>query len=140
MSIENIVVGVTENETSQRAARVALEHAVVNGATLHVVTAVRRPEAEVIDIGTDEWEFSTLDQAREKVTRFVDSLHPSVPHTVTAAGGDPAEVLIEEAQRIGADLIVVGNVRMQGAARVLGSVGSHVLRHAPCDVLVVKTV
>jgi nucleotide-binding universal stress UspA family protein len=49
-------------------------------------------------------------------------------------------MLVDEAARLNADLIVVGNVRMQGPSRVLGSVGSHVLRHAPCDVLVVKTV
>ena len=39
-----------------------------------------------------------------------------------------------------ADLIVVGNVRMQGFGRVLGSVGNDVLSHAPCSVLIVKTV
>jgi nucleotide-binding universal stress UspA family protein len=37
-------------------------------------------------------------------------------------------------------LIVVGNVRMQGLGRVLGSVGSDVLHQAPCSVLIVKTV
>lgn len=140
MSIKHIVVGVTENETSQHAARIALEHAATNGATLHVVTAVRHPEHEVIEAGGEQWEFSSLDQAQANLSRFVDSLQTSVPHTVAALGGNPAEVLVSEAERLGADLIVVGNVRMQGPSRVLGSVGSHVLRHAPCDVLVVKTV
>jgi nucleotide-binding universal stress UspA family protein len=140
MAIKHIVVGVTENETSQHAARTALEYAEATGATLHIVTAVRHSENEVIELGGDRWEFSTLDQAQSNVNRFVDSLNTSVPHNVLALSGDPAEVLVSEAERIGADLIVVGNVRMQGPSRVLGSVGSHVLRHAPCDVLVVKTV
>jgi nucleotide-binding universal stress UspA family protein len=140
MPIKRIVVGVTENETSQHAARTALEYAEATGATLHVVTAVRHAESDVIEIGGDRWEFSTIDQAQANVNRFVDSLKASVQHTVVALNGDPAEVLVSEAERVGADLIVVGNVRMQGPARVLGSVGSHVLRHAPCDVLVVKTV
>lgn len=140
MPISHIVVGVTENETSQRAARTALEYAEATGATLHVVTAVRRSEHEVIEMGGDRWEFSTLDQALAKVTSFVGTLKVSVDHTVVALEGDPAEILVQEAVRLGAELIVVGNVRMQGPSRVLGSVGSHVLRHAPCDVLVVKTV
>jgi nucleotide-binding universal stress UspA family protein len=140
MPIKNIVVGVTENETSQQAARTALEYAQATGATLHVVTAVRHAEHDVVEVGGDRWEFSTLDQAQGNVNRFVESLKTAVPHTVVALSGDPAEVLVGEAERIGADLIVVGNVRMQGPSRVLGSVGSHVLRHAPCDVLVVKTV
>lgn len=140
MQVSHIVVGVTENETSQHAARTALAYAEAFGATLHVVTAVRHAEREVLEVGGDSWEFSTVDQARGNVSRFVESLATSVPHTVVALDGDPAEVLVSEAERIGAGLIVVGNVRMQGPSRVLGSVGSHVLRHAPCDVLVVKTV
>lgn len=140
MQIENIVVGVTENETSQRAARAALEYAKIIGATLHFVTAVRRQENEVVELGGQRWEFSTLDQVQTNVSNFVEPLALGVPHTVNVREGDPAEVLVSEAERIGADLIVVGNVRMQGPTRVLGSVGSHVLRHAPCDVLVVKTV
>jgi nucleotide-binding universal stress UspA family protein len=49
-------------------------------------------------------------------------------------------VILDEAQKVGADLIVIGNVRMQGAKRVLGAVANDVLHHAPCDVLLVKTV
>lgn len=140
MEIKNIVVGVTENETSQRAARAALGYAQITGATLHFITAVRHDESEVLDLGGQRWEYSTIDQAQTNVSGFVEPLAVDVPHTVTVREGDPAQVLVDYAEQIGADLIVVGNVRMQGPTRVLGSVGSHVLRHAPCDVLVVKTV
>ena len=44
------------------------------------------------------------------------------------------------AKEIGADLIVVGNRRVQGIGRVLGSVATDVAHHAPCDVYIVKTV
>ena len=36
-------------------------------------------------------------------------------------------------------MIVVGNRRVQGVSRVLGSIASDVLRRAPCDVLIVNT-
>ena len=53
--------------------------------------------------------------------------------------GKPTEVLIGEAERLGASLIVVGNRRMQGLGRVLGSVANSVAHNAPCDVYIVKT-
>jgi nucleotide-binding universal stress UspA family protein len=53
---------------------------------------------------------------------------------------DPADLLVEVARAESADLIVVGNVRMQGLGRLLGSVGNDVAHRAPCSVLIVKTV
>ena len=53
--------------------------------------------------------------------------------------GDPREALIEMARREGADLIVVGSHGRSGLTKLLmGSVASHVVTHAPCDVLVVR--
>jgi nucleotide-binding universal stress UspA family protein len=52
--------------------------------------------------------------------------------------GDPAEVLVETAREIGADLLVVGRQDGDFVARtLLGSVAQRVVQHAPCDVLVV---
>ena len=59
---------------------------------------------------------------------------------VIAAHGKPAEALVEEAKRRNAELIVVGNRRVQGIGRILGSVARSVAQHAPCDVYIVKTV
>jgi nucleotide-binding universal stress UspA family protein len=57
-----------------------------------------------------------------------------------AREGSPAEVLISEAKRLDAGLIVVGSVGMSGARRfLLGSVPNKVSHHAPTDVLIVKT-
>jgi nucleotide-binding universal stress UspA family protein len=57
-----------------------------------------------------------------------------------AREGSPAEVLISEAERLDAGLIVVGSVGMSGARRfLLGSVPNKVSHHAPTDVLIVKT-
>ena len=138
--MQHIVVGVTETETSQMAARRALEVAHAAGGTVHFVTAIRNAENEIVRVAGDEWELNTVEEARQKVARFVQTLGLDVNYTVEALEGDPADVLLDAARRLSADLIVVGNVRMQGIGRVLGSVGADVLRQAPCDVLVVKTV
>lgn len=54
--------------------------------------------------------------------------------------GNPAEVLVSEAERLGADLLVVGSVGMSGARRfLLGNVPNKVSHHVGTDLLIVKT-
>ena len=38
-----------------------------------------------------------------------------------------------------ADVIVVGNKRVQGVSRILGSIARYVAAHAPCDVYIAHT-
>jgi nucleotide-binding universal stress UspA family protein len=135
-----IVVGVDGSETALRAARTALDLALPLGATLHVVSAFDSDKTEVISSGGDQWIVSDAGNA-EKVARAVaDSLRrPDINITYSAARGKPAEALIREAERTGARMIVVGNRRMQGIGRVLGSVANSVAHNAPCDVYIAKT-
>ena len=56
-----------------------------------------------------------------------------------AAKGDPAEAIVRVADRLDADLIVVGNRGMKGVRRVLGSVPNSVAHLANCSVLIVDT-
>ena len=58
--------------------------------------------------------------------------------TFSAALGKPAEALIHEAERHEAQMIVVGNLRMRGIGRVLGSVANSIAHNAPCDVYIVR--
>ena len=55
------------------------------------------------------------------------------------AEGKPADVLLDTARELDAELIVVGNRRMQGFSRVLGAIANEIVHRAPCDVLLVKT-
>jgi nucleotide-binding universal stress UspA family protein len=53
--------------------------------------------------------------------------------------GDPAIALIEVAEAVGAQLIVVGSKGLADIGRfLLGSVPSKVAQHAHCDVLIVR--
>jgi nucleotide-binding universal stress UspA family protein len=53
--------------------------------------------------------------------------------------GDPREAILTTAAQENADLIVVGSHGRSGVTKlVMGSVASHVVTHAPCNVLVVK--
>ena len=137
---QQIVVGISDAPTSHIAARHAVELAALSGGSVHFVTAVDRLEREIVQWASDEFVLDNVLEARQSVDNFVRTLGVTVPYTISVAQGAPADLLVAEAERVGADLIVVGNVRMQGIGRVLGSVGSEVLRQAPCSVLIVKTV
>ena len=53
--------------------------------------------------------------------------------------GDAANTITSVAENIGADVIVVGSHGKTGFRRfLLGSVSEHVVRHAPCPVLVIR--
>lgn len=65
--------------------------------------------------------------------------HPGLTVLASAADGGPAKALIAHAEEVGADLIVVGNKRVQGPARILGSIASDVTAKAHCDVYVAHT-
>lgn len=60
--------------------------------------------------------------------------------TPLAREGEAADQILTVADEEGADMIVVGNKGMSGAARfLLGSVPNKITHHAPCNVLVVRT-
>ena len=58
-----------------------------------------------------------------------------------ARQGDAADAILDVAEEQGCDLIVVGHRGMTGAKRfLLGSVPNKISHHAPCSVLIVRTV
>jgi 3-phenylpropionate/trans-cinnamate dioxygenase ferredoxin reductase component len=63
-----------------------------------------------------------------------------VEAVVEMASSEPAEALLEAAERHKADLLVVGNKGMGRASRFrLGAVPDRAAHYAPCDVLIVDT-
>jgi nucleotide-binding universal stress UspA family protein len=53
--------------------------------------------------------------------------------------GDPAEMILNAAESLGADVIALGSSGMRGLKGMLGSVSRRVLGHAACSVLIGKT-
>ncbi len=136
-----IVVGVDGSETALRAATVAARLAAQGGVPLHVVTAYSSDNVDVIRVGSDEYRLSSSEAALNVAAAVAQQVGGDAPKvTWTAREGKPAEALTDEARDVDAALIVVGNRRMQGVGRVLGSVANSVAHHAPCDVYIVKTV
>jgi universal stress protein A len=80
---------------------------------------------------------------RERLWNELKAIQPSradivVEHRLEY--GDPAKKILEVAQEIGANLIVMGTHGRTGVRRLLmGSVAEQVVRKAPCPVLTVRT-
>lgn len=137
---ETIIVGVDGSDTAAKAAEAAALLAVAMGRPLHVVTAYEDEETVHIEVGSDVFMVSTTDSAAGVARAVAATLaRPGLVVTSGAGAGKPHDVLIEEAERLDAAIIVVGNRRMQGRGRLLGSVANSVAHHAPCDVYIVKT-
>lgn len=135
-----IIVGVDGSPTAMKAAESAREKALALNARLHVVTAYDSGRTDFYGSGNDTWVAPDAYSAQKIAQSAATELEtPGLSVTFSAARGRPAEVLIEEAERHAAQMIVVGNVRMRGIGRVLGSVANSVAHNAPCDVLIVKT-
>lgn len=137
--MQEIIVGVDHSDTARRAAFTAAHLAVTLGKPLHLVMAVSRIKPLSGGCGGDGFTTDWLTSAEQ----FLDGLSGELPAkwiTRTISLSEPAAALCEEAQRLQATMIVVGNRRVQSISRVLGAVATDVTRQAPCDVYIANSV
>jgi nucleotide-binding universal stress UspA family protein len=137
-----VVTGVDGSETAGRAAVKAAALASAFGGTLVVLSAFDTVASALPDGAGDVVPMSAADIADSVAQQVIDDLradHPEVEMTSRSELGKPADALIKVADELGADVIVVGNKRVQGPARVLGSIAREVARRASCDVYVAHT-
>jgi nucleotide-binding universal stress UspA family protein len=142
-----IVVGTDGSETAGEAVRQAIDLAKAVGAQLNIVSAYapvpeRRVKGEQSaapadvqhEIGPREDVNLVLEAAAAEARKEGVEVQT---HPVEA---DPADAILNVAEQVKADLIVVGNKGMTGARRYLmGSVPNNVSHHAPCSVIIVRT-
>ena len=146
--IRTIVVGTDGSETAKKAVAEAAELGAAVGAKVTVVSAFKRRSDSDQRGEADE----APDDVRHRLSgrsdadEILQEAKASIEEKgikdvdVEAEEGDPADAIIEVAEKHKADLIVVGNKGMTGARRfLLGSVPNKVSHHAPCSVLIVRT-
>jgi nucleotide-binding universal stress UspA family protein len=138
--VNEIIVGVDGSDTARMAAEAAADMAGKYKQPLHIVLSMtRNTSQQVRGGGSETWHFDSVGVAEESLKALVGELKATVPVTYAVVLSDPATALCEEAVRLDAAVIVVGNKRVQGAARVLGSIAGDVAKRAPCNVLIVHT-
>lgn len=137
-----IVTGTDGSETARAATMLAARLAALQQAELVVVSAFEKLQVEEVDADGRRYVFTTEDSASmtaQEAVRQAKLIHPGLNARAVAAQGKPANVLVEVASEATATLIVVGNRRVQGVARVLGSIATDVAHKAPCDVYIAHT-
>lgn len=148
---ERIVVGVNQASTAALAAERALELGELTGGEVHLVCALGpTPRGEPLSSmvpgaalvgGSPPADGPGQGDARTHAETFLTRLARS--STARARNhvlpGEPAEVILQVADEVDADLIVVGSKGMHGARRVLGSVPNTISHQADCSVLIIQT-
>jgi nucleotide-binding universal stress UspA family protein len=144
-----IVVGTDGSDTASVAVAKALEIARNGAATLHVVHVQRLVSvaqlASSSPIGAPNFDIHEVNRSIEAQGRNVlqhvaeQAERAGVKCETYLREGDPAQALLEVAEQVRADLLVVGNRGMSGVRRMLGSVPNKVSHHCPCSLLIVDT-
>jgi nucleotide-binding universal stress UspA family protein len=105
---------------------------------LHVLPAGTYELVNLAQLGQGESAQQFDDDIRHDLQR-IQPPDDRVAMEYKLAKGDPAATIVKVAEETACDLIVLGTHGRTGLKRVLmGSVAEHVMRSAPCPVLVVK--
>ena len=148
MTYKKILVGTDGSPPSLLSVKEAAFLAKSFGSELLVVCAYEPVDQATLEKWKEEaptdfgWRFtasSGAETAAEKGREAAEAL--GVTPRAIIEEGEAGDALIRVAEREGVDLIVVGNRGMAGPTRfLLGSVPNKVSHHAPCDLMIVKTV
>jgi universal stress protein A len=144
MTYKNILVALDTTDEAEDVITVAREIAEQNNSRVSAITVIRPMADFYADL------YSTLEdradtgielQAVERATVWLSDLAKRYDIDVDTANviiGTPAAEIRQLAEKIGADLIVLGAHGRHGLGLMLGSTANAVLHGAPCDVLAVK--
>lgn len=140
--LKTIVLATDGSEDAALAAQAAGSLASRTGASLHIVHAWYPiyPMAYPYPL-PESYLTEYEDAARATLTEAVEQVKQQngVEVETHLVMGRPADEIVEQAQKLGADLLVLGSRGMGPIERlVIGSVAESVLHHAPCPVLAMR--
>jgi nucleotide-binding universal stress UspA family protein len=142
---QTVLVGTDGSDSSLRAVDRAAQIAGAAGAKLVVATAYfpQNEDARAADLLKDEgYKMSGNAPIYAILREAKDRAHAAGAKNVEEKPivGAPVDALVDLAEEIKADLLVVGNVGLSTiAGRLLGSVPANVARRSKSDVLIVHT-
>lgn len=148
--LKKILLAIDGSEQGMKAADYAIRLAQIQGGEVEIIYVV--PESDriltddayldpVLGLRLKEQAAKALKEAGEKIlaqgkAKFQDT---GVSHTTKLMIGDPAEEILQEAEKQNVDVIVMGSRGLSGLTRfVLGSVSNKVVSHAKCSVFIVR--
>ncbi len=133
-------VDLNEAESQVKAVRAAVGCAKAFGGRLHVMTVV--PDFGMSIVASyfpKDFEKKALENARQSLDLFIKENVPEDLQTQHIVGhGTIYQEILNRAEEIGADLIVMASHRPDLEDYLIGPNASRVVRHADCSVLVVR--
>jgi nucleotide-binding universal stress UspA family protein len=134
---EVVLVPVDYSDESRRALAVGCE-AVSDSGVLHVTHVISSPTVGIVSSSASSQERAKSDLAR--LEQFLADAGVDGSFRLHILEGDPGHAIVQLADALQADLIVMPSHGRTGIAHVLiGSVAERVVRLAHCPVLVLRT-
>jgi universal stress protein A len=139
ISVNSVLVAFDFGETSQKALAYGMNLTRAFGGRLHVlhvadVIATTASQFYPDHPGDPEMRAESL-----ALTQLRAVVPDGAAELAVRISRSPGGAIVKHARSIGADVIIVGTHGRDGVSRLLmGSVAEHVVRHAPCPVLVVR--
>lgn len=135
----HILLAYDGSEHAKRAAAKTAALAAETKAKVTVVTAYPKSPSHILGakpVTEEEMEAYWKEKAVEIADLF---LTRGVSFSKVVQAEEPKSLILDTAEEIEADLIVLGSRGLSNYARLMiGSVSQAIVQHAPCDTLVVK--
>ena len=144
MNDKHILVGIDHSDLSKKALDEAIRRAYQEEATLYITSVI---DDNNINVGSDEYVateefFKDLDNLTKQLLNnaLKQAKEAGVEAKAIFATGNPKHILATQLpEKYQIDLIIVGGPQKDMEHYFgLGSVASYVIRHSPCNVMVVK--
>ena len=144
---KRILVAIDDSERSARVMARASSIAFAFSSDVHLISVVEVPWtiASEEELETPELQFEgkkLTDYQKELIDKYLAGCNLNVePHVsyCDPTDGDPADAILDYADAIGADLIVVGREELHGVLRLFsGSVSEKVMKNAKCSVMIAR--
>lgn len=139
--MKKILIAHDGSKSSDKALKKAVELAINLNGSLTVLSVI--PELYLTELSSEDRNriFEVLSrettEAMEKIRKSLAGKSMDVKTLIRQ--GEPAEKILETAQKMKADLIITGSHGRHGTKKfLLGSVSSKVVDHSKCPVMVVK--
>ena len=144
IALKKILLATDGSEDASVATRAAVDLSNSSSSELHVVHVFEFiPPREYINLALRiRSPFASEREGREMLAEQVSLIEEtgSIVHAAHLRMGSPVDEILNTAQEIGADLVVVGSRGLGGVKRLLmGSVSERVVHYATCPVLVLRS-
>lgn len=144
--MKTIVVGTDGSEGAEAAVDTAVEMAKALGAKLvavsayHPVSSYRLHEEGEVEVPADvRYELTPREDVNLILGRVTAKGHEAGVEVEEKAVDDhPITALLDAAEEVGAEVIVIGGHGMKGSRRILGSVPNAISHHAKSSVMIVN--